>query len=172
MSLAFKSPFREFFTVVVAIQGVHVSEHIAQLFQVYVFHVEEDHALGLLGYIFAFHGTEEYLHFVFNVTYALCLYIILFNLRPFVPTVVPHRAFMIFLILGVGLESWHVVEHTVIITHVIQNNGCPCLGIVDSVTGLTDTILHFVYNGIAYGATLVPFAYLMRQPNPEYATAA
>ena len=47
---------------VLAIQGVHVIEHVIQLVQVYVFGIADDDALGLLGYVFQFNGTEEYLH--------------------------------------------------------------------------------------------------------------
>jgi hypothetical protein len=69
-----------FFAVVVAIQGIHVVEHIIQLVQVYVFGVADDDALGLLGAVFSFQGTEEWLHLVFNVSYLAALYILVIPL--------------------------------------------------------------------------------------------
>ena len=58
-----------FFAAVVAIQGFHVFEHIVQLTEVFVLGVPDDDALGLLGYVFEFQGTEEWLHLVFNLSY-------------------------------------------------------------------------------------------------------
>src|SRR5512134_745082 len=46
---------------VVIVQGIHVIEHIIQLLQVFVFGVADDDAFGLLGYVFKFQGTEEWL---------------------------------------------------------------------------------------------------------------
>ena len=61
-----------------------------------------------------------------------------------------------------GLESWHMVEHIVIIRNAIRNGGgCPCPGIGDVALGVTDTQLHFVYNLIAYAGTVLPAAYVM-----------
>jgi hypothetical protein len=147
---------------VVLIQGIHVVEHIIQLFQVYVFDVPEDDALGLLGYVFQFQGTEEWLHLVFNVSYLAALYLLLRPLWRLVPDVVPNWAFWAFAVWGVGLESWHVVEHIVIITNVIQNSGCPCPGIGDRATGLSDTVLHFGYNAVAFTALMLPFWFVVR----------
>ncbi len=149
-------------TGVMLIQGIHVIEHIIQLGQVYAFGVADDDALGLLGYVFQFQGTEEWLHLVFNVSYLAALYLLLGPLWKLVPDVVPSWAFWAFAVWGVGLESWHVVEHLVIITNVIQNSGCPCPGIGDRATGLSDTVLHFGYNAVAFTALALPFWYVMR----------
>jgi hypothetical protein len=67
-----------------------------------------------------------------------------------------------FVFFGVLLEGWHVVEHVVIISNVLANNGCPCPGILDARLGVSDTVLHFGYNVIAYSPTIPPFAYLLR----------
>jgi hypothetical protein len=75
-----------------------------------------------------------------------------------VPDAVPHWAFTAFLF-GVGLESWHNIEHAVIISNVIRNGGCPCPGIGDVALGISDTVLHFFYNVIAYSATVPAFVY-------------
>ena len=152
--------FLAFYAAVVVVQGVHVVEHIIQLIQVYVLGVPDDEALGLLGYVFAFQGTEEWLHIVFNGLYLACLVII--SSRVLFAPVVPLLARMAFLFFGVWLEGWHVIEHVVIISNVVANNGCPCPGIVDSQLGVSDTVLHFGYNAVAYTATVLPFVYLLR----------
>jgi hypothetical protein len=160
--LAFlRTSFRPFFIAVVTIQGVHVVEHVIQLIQVYLLGVPDDDALGLLGYVFQFQGTEEWLHLVFNVSYLVSLYLLLIVMRSLVPREIPAWAFWAFAVWGVGLESWHVVEHGVIITHVVQHNGCPCPGVGDAALGITDTVLHFWYNAVAFLATLIPFSFVI-----------
>jgi hypothetical protein len=66
------------------------------------------------------------------------------------------------LFFGVWLEGWHVIEHAVIISNVVANNGCPCPGIVDAGSGISDTILHFGYNTVTYAATAAPLWFLLR----------
>ena len=62
-------------------------------------------------------------------------------------------------------ESWHFVEHIVIIRNAISNGGgCPCPGIGDRALDVTDTQLHFVYNLLAYAGTLAPFPTVRRVP--------
>jgi hypothetical protein len=72
------------------------------------------------------------------------------------------RAFAFFVVASVWLETWHMVEHGVIISRVIANGGCPCPGIGDAALGLSDTILHFGYNVIAYAGLAVAYAYVVR----------
>jgi hypothetical protein len=145
-----------FYLAVVAIQGVHVFEHVVQLLQVYLFSVPDDDALALLGYVFQVQGTEEWLHLVFNLLYVGSLYALLFPLRRLhLAGTLPTWALAAF-VGGVLLESWHVVEHLVIIANVLRNSGCPCPGIGDAALGVTDTQLHFAYNLLAYAATLAP----------------
>ena len=62
-----------FFTAVIAVQGGHMFEHVVQVLQVYVFGVPDDDALGLLGYLLQFNGTEEWLHLGYNTFYLLAL---------------------------------------------------------------------------------------------------
>lgn len=165
------------FAAVVVIQGVHVIEHIIQLAQVYVFGVDDDDAFGLLGYVFRPNNTEEWLHLGFNSLYLGALYLLLIPLWRRVGHGIPLAAFLGFAIAGVGLETWHVVEHAVIISNVIENHGCPCPGIGDRVLGVTDTQLHFVYNAIAYAGTVAGFWFAIGASDPgirmpELATAA
>lgn len=153
-----------FYAIVVAIQGVHVFEHIVQLVQVFVLGVPDKDALGLLGYVFRIQGTEEWLHLVFNVAYVISLITIAWGFfrSPAARAIVPAWALAVFLLFGVGLELWHVNEHIVIISNVIANNGCPCPGILDERLNVSDTVLHFFYNVIAYAGTLPPFVFLLR----------
>ena len=158
---AIGTAFLGFYSAVVVVQGGHVIEHIIQLIQVFVLGIPDDQALGLLGHIFAIQGTEEWLHIVFNVSYLACLVVIAWRLlrSPWLPRLV----LWAFLFFGVWLEAWHVLEHVVIISSVIANNGCPCPGLLDSRLGVSDTVLHFGYNAVAYAATALPFVYLLRQ---------
>lgn len=155
--------FFPFFVAVVAIQSVHMFEHVVQVAQVYLLGVPDNNALGLLGYVIQFNDTEEWLHLAFNGAFLLSLYALALPMRGLVPGVLPPAAFGVFLAGAVGLESWHVVEHLVIISNVIRNDGCPCPGIGDAALGVTDTQLHFVYNAVAYAALVVPFRHVMRR---------
>lgn len=138
-------------------------EHVIQLLQVYAFGVADDDALGVLGYIFQFNGTEEWLHLAFNATYLLALYLVAFGVTGlYFAGQVPGRALALCALYGAGLETWHLVEHAVIIGNVISNSGCPCPGIGDRALGVSDTVLHFVYNAVAYAGTLAPLPYLRR----------
>jgi hypothetical protein len=161
-----RSSFFTFFAAVMLVQGVHVVEHIIQLVQVFILKVPEDDALGLLGYVYQFKGTEEFLHLGFNATYLLALFVLLVPLRRRMPHPIPVWAFTTFAVAAVGLETWHMVEHVVIISHALANNGCPCPGILDAATGIPDTVLHFFYNAITYAAVVVPF-WLMINPDPR-----
>ena len=151
-----------FLCAVLAVQGGHVFEHIVQMTQVYVLGVPDDDALGLLGYVLQFNGTEEWLHLGFNSLYLASLYALILPLRRVTPRALPLWSFALFLFGSVWLETWHVIEHGVIIAHVIANGGCPCPGIGDAALGVSDTILHFFYNVLAYLGVVIAFAFAVR----------
>jgi hypothetical protein len=77
--------------------------------------------------------------------------------------VLPRHAFLIFLVASVWVETWHMVEHGVIISHVIANGGCPCPGIGDAALGVTDTVLHLIYNALAYAGLLYAWVLVRRE---------
>ena len=156
-----------FMSAVVAIQGGHVVEHIVQLLQVTVFGVPDDRALGLLGYVLQFNGTEEWLHLGYNTVYLLSLYALIAPLRRITPAVLPVLTFWFFIAASVWLESWHMVEHGVIISHVIANGGCPCPGIGDVALGVSDTVLHFFYNLLAYAGIALAYLLVLRDRGYE-----
>jgi hypothetical protein len=162
-SLSAHPRFFSLFATVMVIQGIHVFEHALQLLQVYVFDIPSERAFGLLGFVINFNDTAEWLHLGFNLLYLVSLYVLAVALHELVlGGAVSNRAFWTFLVLGVGLETWHMVEHVVIISNVVRNNGCPCPGIADRALNVTDIQLHFVYNTLTYGATAVPFVAVWR----------
>jgi hypothetical protein len=55
-----------------------------------------------------------------------------------------------------------VVEHAVIISRVIRNGGCPCPGIGDVALDISDTVLHFGYNLLAYVGVVAVFVIVWR----------
>jgi|1186.fasta_scaffold62536_2 hypothetical protein len=152
-----------FLAIVVAVQGGHVVEHVIQIVQVYVLGVPEDEALGALGYLLQLNGTEEWLHLGFNSLYLTSLYVLILPLWRITPAGLPMRLFATFLACSVWVETWHMVEHGVIISHVIANGGCPCPGIGDAALNLSDTILHFFYNAVAYVGVVAVFLHLLRR---------
>jgi hypothetical protein len=151
-----------FFVGVVVVQSVHMFEHVLQLIQVTVWNVPDAEALGLLGYIFQLQGTEEWLHLFFNLALLTSLWVLLGPVRAANPSIVPRWGFLVYVIGAVGLETWHEVEHLVIISRVLMNHGCPCPGIGDAALGVTDTVLHFIYNAVVTSAMLVPFWFVIR----------
>jgi hypothetical protein len=78
--VSLSDPAFYFLATVAAVQGGHVFEHIVQVLQVFVFGVREDEALGLLGYVLQFNGTEEWLHLGYNTLYLLALYALILPL--------------------------------------------------------------------------------------------
>jgi hypothetical protein len=151
-----ETTFRRLFIATFVVQGIHVFEHVVQLYQVFVLGIPDDRALGLLGYVLQLQGTEEWLHLVFNLSYLSALVVLLVTMRGLVPGSVPRWAFGAFAF-AVAFEGWHNVEHAVIISNVIANGGCPCPGIGDVVLGIPDTVLHFFYNAIAFAGTIPAF---------------
>ncbi len=155
--------FYPFYAAVVGIQGVHVVEHIIQLIQVYRFGIPSEKAFGLLGYVFNFQDTAEWMHFVFNLSYLITIYLLVVGARQLMLAgTVPKWAYQLFLFLGAGLETWHMIEHVVIMYHVIVNSGCPCPGIGDAALKVSDVQLHFVYNTITYVSVVLTLVYLHR----------
>jgi hypothetical protein len=98
------------------------------------------------------------------MSYLYALWVLMLLMRDLNEGQVPRWAFLTFLVGAVALESWHVVEHFVIITNVIRHDGCPCSGIGDRALGISDTVLHFGYNAIAFACTIVPFWFLRKSP--------
>ena len=124
-----------FLAALTVVQGAHMVEHVVQLAQVTVLGVADDDALGLLGYVVQFNGTEEWLHLGYNATFALGLYALILPLWRATPAGLPTWAFWVFVAGCVWLETWHMIEHGVIIAGVLEHGGCPCPGIGDAALG-------------------------------------
>src|SRR4029450_11359517 len=105
-----------FFVGVAVVQSVHMFEHVLQLIQITVWEVPDDEALGLLGYVFQLQGTEEWLDLFFNLALLTSLWILPGPIRASSPSIVPRWAYLVYVIGAVGLETWHEVEHLVIIS--------------------------------------------------------
>jgi len=161
-----------FLVTIVVIQVVHMFEHVIQLLQVTLWHVPDDEALGLLGYVLQIQGTEEWLHLFFNLALLTSLWLLLGRIRAASPTIVPTWAYRVFLIGAVALETWHELEHLVIISRVLAHDGCPCPGIGDAALGVSDTVLHFFYNLVVTSAMLVPFFFVVRAHRQRGGTPA
>lgn len=163
-SVSGRPKFFPFFATVVIVQGLHSVEHIIQLVQVYVFGVPSERAFGVLGYVFNFSGTAEWLHLVYNVAFLSSLFALVLGIHELLLAgVIPRWAYRFFLVGGVGLETWHMTEHAVIISRVISNHGCPCPGIGDRALNVSDIQLHFVYNAITYSSIVVSFVFVHRR---------
>ena len=111
-----------------------------------------------------FNGTEEWLHLGYNTFYLARAV----RADPAAVADHPHGplrrwAFAFFIVASVWIETWHIVEHGVIISHVIANRGCPCPGIGDVGARAVDTILHFVYNLLAYAGVAYAYVLIVRQ---------
>ena len=102
------------------------------------------------------------MHLGYNVIYLLALYALIVPLWRITPAVLPVGAFWFFLAASVWVETFHMVEHGVIIRNVVANGGCPCPGIGDRALGVSDTILHFFYNVIVYAGIVVAYRYVLR----------
>lgn len=140
---------------ILGVQTLHFVEHVIQLVQIHALRVPEAQALGALGAVFAFRGTEEWLHLGFNLTLLTALLWFQPAVRAALGTAArPYRTYLFF---GVGVELWHVIEHLVVTGNMIANGGrCPCPGILDRI--VPETLLHMGYNtaaliGIAAGVT-------------------
>ena len=137
---------RRLLAVILAIQGVHLFEHVVQLVQVYAWHRPESRQLGLLGDALQFHGTAEWLHLGFNIALLTGILWIAPDVRAIVED---RRRVLAFLVLACGVETWHVIEHMAVTGNMLANGGgCPCPGILDRF--VPEKILHFSYNALAF----------------------
>ena len=116
----------------------------------------------MFGYLIQFNGTEEWLHLGYNVIYLLALYALIIPLWRITPAVLPARRVLVLSCRERVDRVFHMVEHGVIIRNVIANGGCPCPGIGDRALNVSDTVLHFFYNLIAYAGIVLAYGYVLR----------
>lgn len=134
------------FLLVIAIQGFHVIEHIALVVQVQALGLGLDEAHGLLGARVDF----EWLHFSYNLSFLATLALLLVYGRRWRATPsTPPNAAILALAGAVGLQTYHMVEHTIRIVQYYQTDCNPCVGLIGQV-------VPFIWPHLFFGL----FAYL------------
>ena len=123
--------------IFIALQSIHMSEHVAQMVQIHLLFKSFANSHGLFGALF----DVEWLHFWFDsiyIPFCMAYLLILYNGRD---------KWMLILI---PLALWHAAEHVVIINYYIRTgiSGSPGIlasgGLIGSPLSRPD--LHFLYN--------------------------
>jgi hypothetical protein len=127
-------------TAVVLVQSAHMVEHVAQVIQKFVLGRKDAH--GLLGAIFDL----ESVHFLYNGALEAALIVALaWVLRSGLPAPVALRAV-------VGIQGYHVVEHSVKMFHHVFHGVAAPKGILGMFVPVI--WLHFWFNLIVLGLML------------------
>jgi hypothetical protein len=138
-----------FVSIAVAIQLLHMLEHVSQVIQTFIQNSPSAH--GLLGQSVAI----EPLHFIYNISYLGLLALVWLRFRN-------NTAMRKTMKLAYGLvtfvlvfQSWHFVEHTVKLEQHFIDGCITCPGILGHSISLP--ILHFAYNLIVLIPLVVVF---------------
>jgi hypothetical protein len=136
----------------------HWAEHIAQAIQIWVLHWPVPKSRGLLGEVFPWLVTSEWLHY----GYALVMLVGLWVLRKgFVGRA--HTWWMV----AFGIQFWHHIEHLLLLVQ--AQTGVHLLGrpVPTSVLQLffPRVELHLFYNSVVF-APMVVAVYLHLRPKP------
>jgi hypothetical protein len=104
------TPFRQFvymFALTLALQGIHLVEHLAQVMQKFVFHITPAH--GLIGQL-----DLEQVHFAFNLLYLGTLIYVMLGWLNFGSQVCRNQKLFAAMLIGtVVVQTYHMVEHSV-----------------------------------------------------------
>jgi hypothetical protein len=140
----------------------HMFEHVLQVTQVYVLNVDRADALGLLGIWLPRLMRAEVVHFGFSV-YTLLAILLLGG-------AIVGRARW-FGVIALSVQSWHLFEHTLLLTQrSIDNFFLGTAGPSSLVELLIPRVeLHFVYNATVFTGILV--AMLLHAYPPRGETA-
>jgi hypothetical protein len=147
------------------VQSFHMLEHVAQVVQRNV--LESEHHTGLLGSAF----DSEWVHFVYNLAVLVFLVWALRVVWGSAPSSTAQGA-LAFLVADVGLQTYHMVEHSVRIVQHITQGVTPAPGILGQ---LVDLIwLHYglnlaVYSGFVAALVLLLWsrAPVLVEPSPD-----
>ncbi len=126
------------FALLVATQGGHVAEHVAQMAQLHVLGLPASQARGIIGAL-----DLEWVHFGWSL-WILALTAILFRRFPW------NR----WLLLGLVLGVWHELEHATILSAYLSTGvvGTPGLlargGLLGGGLPIARPDLHFLYNAM------------------------
>ncbi|MCH8871136.1 MAG: hypothetical protein IIC85_15605 [Chloroflexi bacterium] len=145
-------PFLQFvymFAATVAIQSLHMVEHVAQVYQKFVLHSASAH--GLIGQL-----DLEPVHFAFNLFYLGTLIYVMLGWYSYGSRMCNHQKMWgVVITATVILQSYHMVEHSVKLAQFIATNvqGTPGLfgGHFDGV------IFHAVLNTAVFVPVVVVF---------------
>lgn len=133
------------------IQGFHWIEHLAQVYQHGWLSLPIKESRGILFFL-----DLEWNHFVFNSAYLVLLVAAWFLLRR-----ISSRVATRFLVVGVFIQSYHLIEHIVRVQQHIQTACEPCKGILGwYVDGV---YLHFTFNTLVLALPLVAFILFTRK---------
>jgi hypothetical protein len=135
----------------------HWAEHLVQAYQIWVLGRPRPAARGVLGQIFPWLVTSEWLHY----GYALVMLVGLFLLRPgFVGRAKAWWA------VALVIQFWHHIEHLLLLiqaqTHTFFFGGAVPTSVAQTIFPRVE--LHLFYNSIVFIPMVVAF-YLHRRPN-------
>lgn len=126
----------------------HFAEHILQMVQVYLWHVNP---WGIIGQI----ADREWLHIWYNLPSYLVILWIYFAIRKNVPDFYRVDVSMKALTLFVWIQGYHLLEHTVKIYQYFTTGIEPASGILGNVVPLVP--LHFMLVIVTYMLTMFVF---------------
>lgn len=143
----------------VVLQGLHFVEHIAQVGQ--KFFLELPEARGILGAVFDF----EWVHFGYNLALFLALWFVvgawLTERQGASPgwSGSPARA----LLFAAGVQSYHLVEHSVKLTQHLADRCNACPGLLGNFGDLV--WIHFTINLLVMAPMLIALIGITAQPS-------
>ena len=146
------SPFRQFvwmFVATVAIQTLHMAEHIAQVYQKFV--LDYSYAHGLIGAL-----DLEQIHFTFNLMYLAALIFVTLGWLNFGKRMCRQEKMLGALLVGtVLLQGYHMIEHS---ARLVQFFNTGLQGTPGLVGGHFDgVIFHALMNTAVYIPAVVVF---------------
>ena len=158
----------------IAVVLAHWAEHFVQIFQIHVLGFPRSEACGLVGIWFPHITHAEWFHF----SYALFMLIGLVALRGrfvtreyrfnFYGYSYPARRWWD---IALAIMVWHFIEHWLLLyqslTGIYLFGAAKPMSFLQTAFPAMRAELHFVYNAIAYTATVVPFWYLTRGVMPR-----
>ncbi len=140
------------FTAALVAQTFHMTEHVAQVYQHAVLGWSIPASRGLIFFL-----DFEWNHFVFNATYMLLLVFVFYQCKFYNVNgpVSERRVACLAFNMGVAVQGYHVVEHSVRIAQFLQTGCDPCKGILGWF--FDGVYLHATLNTIVYVLPLVAF---------------
>jgi hypothetical protein len=127
-------------------------EHVAQVYQHTVLGFAAPHSHGILWFL-----DLEWNHWIFNAAYLILIAVIFYRCKFYRIGNIKNAYRLVFALFGVGLavQGYHVVEHSVRMVQFFQNGCTPCPGIL----GLffDGVYLHALLNTVVYIGPFIAF---------------